>query len=401
MVNVYSKAFDRSIQIDRIIGHIKGEQPGPTIVFIAGIHGNEPSGVFALNTILEEINSNNIAVNGNIYAIAGNLAALKKGVRYFSEDLNRMWTEERMEKFNTAQSSKNSSELEEQDQIYQTITDILKKETEPFYFIDLHTTSSHTEPFITVNDNLLNRKFTQQYPVPLLLGIEEYLDGTLLNHINNLGYVAFGFESGQHDALSSIKHHIAFVYLSLVFSGCISESSINYSAYYEMLTEAKGDLANIYEIIFHYKIQNDEIFKMKPGLLNFAQVHKGKEIASSNDVPVLVHENGNIFMPLYQKQGEDGFFIIKKVNAVFLKLSTFFREIHMDYLLPLLPGIHWVSKTRDALKVNLKIARFFAKKLFHLMGYRSKQVNDKYMIIRNREARARKNDYLDAAWYKK
>ena len=32
----------------RIIGHIKGRQPGPTLVFFGGIHGNEPSGIFAL-----------------------------------------------------------------------------------------------------------------------------------------------------------------------------------------------------------------------------------------------------------------------------------------------------------------------------------------------------------------
>ena len=35
-------------------------------------------------------------------------------------------------------------------------------------------------------------------------GIEEYLNGPLLSYINELGYVAFGFEGGQHDDISAI-----------------------------------------------------------------------------------------------------------------------------------------------------------------------------------------------------
>ena len=48
MIKVYSKALDQSIEVDRLIGQIRGEQPGPTIIFLGGMHGNEPSGVFAL-----------------------------------------------------------------------------------------------------------------------------------------------------------------------------------------------------------------------------------------------------------------------------------------------------------------------------------------------------------------
>ncbi len=399
MVNIYSKALDKTLETDRIISHIKGVAPGPTLIFTAGIHGNEPSGVFALRQVLKDISATSILVKGNIYAIAGNLSALEIGIRYHNKDLNRMWADDQANLWTRKNAKSQKGEYLEQTEIYSAITEILEKENGPFYFVDLHTTSSPTQPFITVNDTLLNRYFTRQYPVPLLLGIEEYLEGTLLNHINQLGYVSFGFESGQHDALSSIEKHVAFVYLTLVFSGNIGKAAIDYDSYYNLLANATKDLANTYEIVHHYKIQQWEDFRTKPGFTNFETVNKGQQIATSNAVPVFVPQKGNIFMPLYQKQGEDGFFVIKHIPAIFLSLSTFFRKIHIDRLLTLLPGISWVSKKKNALKVDLLVARFLAKKFFHLMGYRSRQVDSSHMVIKNRDATSKMKEYIHSDWY--
>ena len=50
---VHSKALSTSIQTNRVIGHVAGGKPGPTVVFFAGIHGNEPSGVFAMHRVFD------------------------------------------------------------------------------------------------------------------------------------------------------------------------------------------------------------------------------------------------------------------------------------------------------------------------------------------------------------
>jgi hypothetical protein len=138
---------------------------------------------------------------------------------------------------------------------------------------------------------------------------------------------------------------------------------------------------------------------MRPGFNNFEPVQKGLPVALSNEESIEAPCNGNIFMPLYQKQGKDGFFIIKSVPIIFLGLSTILRKLHVDNLLPILPGISWVSDKHDAMKVNLKIARFFAKKFFHLLGYRNKQIGLTTITIRNREANSRKAAYKKAPWY--
>jgi len=398
MTTVYSNALEKSIKIERLIGHIKGTQSGPTIIFTGGIHGNEPSGVFALQRVIQEIQERNIPVKGNIFAIGGNLLALEKGERYENEDLNRLWTSERMKHLYEGNVDEKNEDEVQQIMICKIIKEILETETGPFYFMDLHTTSSETIPFLTVNDSLLNRKYTKQYPVPIVLGIEEHLDGPLLSYINELGYVAFGYEGGQHDDLSSIENHIAFIYLSLVFTGCIDKKDIEFNHYFELLAKTSIDSRDFYEIFYHYKIKENESFTMKPGFFNFQQINKSQDLATSDGERIKALKKGRMLMPQYQSQGDDGFFIIRKIHPFYLRLSRTIRKMHFDHILPLLPGVNWFSSKKSALKVNRKIAWLFAKQFFHLMGYRSKRFNKTHLVVKNREAASKKEDYINAKW---
>ena len=398
MTKVFSKALNKTIEVDRIIGKIKGSLPGPTIIYTAGIHGNEPSGIFALYDVLNEIEEKNISIKGSVYAISGNLSALETGTRYIKQDLNRMWTSERMKLLTTGNINNNGEETIQQLNIFNVINEILTTEEGPFYFMDLHTTSSETTPFLTVNDSIINRKFTEQFPVPLILGIEEYLDGPLLSYINELGYVAFGFEGGQHDSLSSIENHKAFVYQSLVYTESLSKEDIDFQHYYDALAKTSVDTRNIYEIYYHYRIKEDESFKMKPGFLNFQKINKGQELANSDGEVILAKKEGRILMPQYQSQGDDGYFSIRKIPSIFLKLSKYFRKLRVDKLLPIMPGIKWNSDKHDSLIVNRKIAWLFAKQFFHLLGYRSKKIDKTHLIIKNREAFSKTEDYKGVLW---
>ena len=401
MVKIYSKGLDQSVEIDRIIGHIKGKLPGPTLVFIAGIHGNEPAGVFAMQHVLQRIKEDQISTRGSIYAISGNLKALANGKRFQKEDLNRIWTKERLEKINRPEpTSQLDDELKEQREIYTIIQEILASEDGPFYFMDLHTTSSKTAPFLTVNDSLLNRKFTSQYPIPIILGIEEYLNGPLLNYINELGYISFGYEGGQHDDPLAIQNHISFIYLTLVFSGAIKKTDIDYKKHDELLLGYLKSDSKIYEIYQRFEIRENEKFSMLPGFINFEPIKKGQQLAQSNGKMVTASKNGKIFMPLYQKQGDDGFFEIRSVNPIFLKLSAAMRKLRFDHIFTILPGVQWISNKKDELMVDLRIARFFTKQFFHLMGYRSKQIDKDHLRMKNRETASKTKEYRYTTWFK-
>ena len=398
MVEVYNKALDSTISVDRIIGKHTNHKPGPTVVFFGGIHGNETAGVFALEKVFKSINPKNI--QGTMYAISGNLKALNAHQRYLEEDLNRMWHYDTINFENS--NNKNLNELEEQQELYQLIHHILESETGPFYFIDLHTTSSQSLPFITINDALINRKFSSLFPVPIVLGIEEYLEGPLLSYINQLGYVSLGFEAGQHDDYESVISSEAFIYLTLFFTGVIEEKTIaNYNTHYSGLLKSSNELNDIFEIVHLHRLNNRETFKMKPNYKSFQNINKGEVIASSEGQDIQSSYTAKIFMPLYQNKGKEGFFIIKKIHPFFLSISEILRKIKFDSLLVLFPGISWKDKNEGVLKVNLKVTKFLAKPLFHLLGYRNKQVDATHIYLFNRERTSKTKMYKHLKWYRR
>ncbi len=401
MIKVNSKALKQEIEIDRVIGNIQGNQPGPTLIFVAGIHGNEPAGVFALKRVCDFITSSEIDIKGNIFFVAGNLNALKKGIRFQHEDLNRVWTKGRMELLPDKMEQSESHEVAEQIEINNLLREILKSNTGPFYFFDIHTTSSETIPFLTVNDSLLNRAFTSQYPIPIILGIEEYLNGPILSYMNAQGYVAFGFEAGQHDDLASIENAEAFSYLSMIFTGNLPQDSVNFQHFFNLLAKNTGDVRDIYEIFFRYGVKENEAFKMEPGFYNFQRVQKKQLVATSNGKEIRARKNGRIFMPLYQNQGSDGFFAIRKIKSLFLNISTKLRKYKLDRILVFLPGVRWLDERQSALVINKSIARFLAKQLMHLLGYRSIEYGEKYYLAYNRESESRTNEYKKASWFNK
>lgn len=398
MLEVYSKALNETIQVERFIGKVLGENPGPTFVIFAGIHGNETAGVFAAESILKTISSK--IVKGTIYAISGNLKALKNNQRFIYNDLNRLWTPENI--VSIKQKTHLNPDEEELVVLLDILNNILETGNPPFYFIDLHTTSSKTLPFITINDALINRKFSKHFPVPIVLGIEEYLTGPLLSYVNQLGYVSLGFESGQHDESQAVTNSVAFLKMALVIAGVLSKDDVNdFNNCFNQLKTQSMNHQSFLEVIHLHKIEKDEQFKMLNGFKSFQTIKKGVPLAVSNGTNVFSKRNGIIFMPLYQKQGSEGFFIIRTIKPFFLRLSAFLRRIRVDNLLVLLPGISWLNRKEGTLKVNLKVTKFYAKAIFHLLGYRSRHTDETHLRLNNRERVAKTVMYKKEKWYRK
>lgn len=396
MIQVESIKNAKKITTNRLIGKIQSATKGPTIVFFAGIHGNEKAGVTALKTVFNEFTEEDI--KGTVYGILGNLKALEKNQRYLDEDLNRIWTREQLQTI--MQKVNLNTEEKEQKELFTLLNEIIQKNSGPFYFIDFHTTSSKTLPFITINDAIINRKFSNMFPVPIVLGIEEYLNGPLLSYINELGYVSLGFESGQHEDEVAIANCISFIHLTMVFSNALDiEKVIGFPIHYNQLKSQSKNLDQIFEIIYLHRIQEDEDFKMKQGFKSFQDIKKKTILATSNNKPIYSKKSAKIFMPLYQTKGKEGYFIIKRINPFFMNLSTILRRIKVDNLLAFLPGVFWENDKKSVLVVNLKIARFFAKSIFHLLGYRNKQVDATHMKLYNRERTSKTTMYKTQTWY--
>ena len=71
----------------------------------------------------------------------------------------------------------------------------------------------------------------------------------------------------------------------------------------------------------------------------------------------------------------------------------FESRIKIDNLLTIFPGVSWRNKKEGVLQVNLKVAKYMVKPIFHLLGYRNKQIDGSHLNLFNRERTSKKNMY--------
>ncbi|MGH9464693.1 MAG: hypothetical protein ACRD0X_03540, partial [Thermoanaerobaculia bacterium] len=74
--------------LPRVLGDAGSAATGPTLLVVAGVHGNEPAGIVATERVFARL-ALGPALQGRLLGLAGNLGALAAGRRYLLEDLNR------------------------------------------------------------------------------------------------------------------------------------------------------------------------------------------------------------------------------------------------------------------------------------------------------------------------
>ena len=75
-------------------------------------------------------------------------------------------------------------------------------------------------------------------------------------------------------------------------------------------------------------------------------------------------------MPLYQDQGEEGFFLVDPVRPFWLRLSERVRPWRLERFLHWLPGVRRHPDQEGAFIIDRRIARWEALQVFHLLGFR-------------------------------
>ena len=116
-------------------------------------------------------------------------------------------------------------------------------------------------------------------------------------------------------------------------------------------------------------IREGDDFVMEPGFTNFQPVERGQTLARDRRGPILARESGQILMPLYQKQGTDGFFLVRQVRPFWLRVAEWLRRLRFERFLPVLPGVRLHADRPLTLVVDPRIARWFVVELFPLAGF--------------------------------
>jgi len=304
---------------ERIIGHYRGAEAGPLVVAIGGIHGNEPAGVRALERLFEMLEDEprlNPGFNfkGEFLALRGNLEALAQGKRYIDVDLNRIWRPlgPRPEQFATSE----DHELHELLAAIETAVE--EAPLSELVLLDIHTTTATGGIFAITGDDAPSLSLAAEMSVPVIKGMLSGLQGTTLhyfrgNHFETtLPVRAISFEAGHHTDPLSVDLALASTINLLRALGCVKDEDV--STYHDQrLRESAAHLPRLTELAYVHKIANNgsDGFRMNPGYKNFQPVRKGELLATDNNGEITAPLDGYLLMPLYQSQGEEGFFVVR------------------------------------------------------------------------------------------
>jgi hypothetical protein len=370
---------------EHLIGSIRGSFPGPTLLILGGIHGNEPAGVLAAYRVLPRLQERSADLCGEIVLLRGNTRALERKVRYIDADLNRQWTADDAQLRESAKGDlAEISELLEQRELLVVLREAVSRARGDVYFLDLHTTSAPGKPFATVGDTLRNRRFALSFPVTIVLGLEEQIDGTLLEYLNNLGAITMGLEAGQHVADTSVDHHEAVIWNATVATGNFRREYLPEFDQCRSVLKRAGGGRRVVEVRHRHAILPEDDFQMEPGFRNFQPVRRGQVLARDRTGEITARETGLILLPLYQKLGDDGFFLGREVKKFWLNLSALLRKLKVGDYIHLLPGVRRDPLNEDFLIINTRIARILPLQIFHLLGLRRRRWIHKYLVVSRR-----------------
>ena len=358
---------------DREIGRVTSEGRGPTLIAVAAIHGNEQAGIHAARRVIARLSKHDVAFRGELFCIAGNVGAIREGRRYHTRDLNRVWNEAQVRSLEERVAKERELDAEDREQlaILSAIRAAIARAKGPVFLVDLHTTSASGIPFVLFGDTLPQRAFVSGLPLPVVMGLEEQVDGVLSSYWTRHGCVTFGVEGGQHDDPGSIDNLEAVLLLAAQTAGLFPEGSVpDTRAAHDLLERRRGDLPRVMEVVSRHAIAEGDAFTMEPGFKNLDHARAEQLLARDRKGEIRAPRDGLVLLPLYQKQGDDGFFWGRAVSAARLRASEALRHLRLDRFLDLLPGVARDKAHPSRFLVDRTIAKLYPLQVFHLLGYR-------------------------------
>ena len=155
----------------------KGNQPGPKVVILGGVHGNEVCGVQAIRKIKDSLKID----KGELRLIIGNPKAVEQNIRYTEENLNRCFKKD-----------KNPTGTYEEELAKEIMEHLNWAEIS----LDLHASNTeNSDPFIIVRNNRL--QYAQMLPIEIVVtGFEKFYSGDSEWYMESQGKVGVGVECG-------------------------------------------------------------------------------------------------------------------------------------------------------------------------------------------------------------
>jgi succinylglutamate desuccinylase len=309
----------------RIIGTYESQRQGALIIAIGAMHGNEAAGVLALREVFsmlekEKVSNSDFVFHGKLIGLIGNLKAYQTNQRFVENDLNRLWKSDFIANLqeNTANLQNEAAELIE---LLSVITSEIKaSNATQIVLLDLHTTSAEGGIFTIPTEDEDGLRLAKALFAPVILGLMHGIGGTLL-HLTTAQYfqkftsvpvTCVAFEGGQHEDALSVSRSISAVINCLRANACLRAEDVD-NKHDVILKKHAAQLPKMSRLVYVHTIQPNDDFVMRPGYVNFQAIKKGEHLADDKNGAIYSFYNGLILMPLYQKKGSDGFFVVQEI----------------------------------------------------------------------------------------
>jgi uncharacterized protein len=277
--------MSRNLPTSPIVTKLEGAEPGPTVVVMAGVHGNEVGGVRALEEARERMSMG----RGVVYWVLANPGAIELDVRGVDGNLNRMFRPE------SELSSWERSSYER----------VLARELMPYLdecdaMLDLHSVyTSPATPFVICEEN--GYEIARKMPFEVVSsGWDPIHPGSTDGYVNNQGKIGMCVECGQHDEPGTKERALETIEVFLTGMGNIEAA--------EPLPDVKGQKLVRPEYI--YRCKND--FIPKKTFPDFTPVKEGEVLGTDGGKIVKAPFTGLIiFVVDCDHAGQEAFVIGK------------------------------------------------------------------------------------------
>ena len=299
----------------RILGDFDSGEKNNLMILVGALHGNEMAGYKAINNVFQELRESKTKINGRIVGIAGNLQAIEAKKRFIEHDMNRAWKPEIINRVLNTPEEELTYEDRELKELHDILDDLGCQDYKNKYLIDLHTTSADNGIFLVHPGLPSHDSVAKALRLPTVINLDVHLPGTLLKYMRKYGFTSFAFEAGQIGSAKAIEIHTFGVWELLHKAGIIDHSRelAHLIHYEEILASIHKPLPGTVRVLHRHEIQPQDYFHMKPGYENFQTVSKGELLAEDKHGEIHAPLDGLIFMPLYQNEGNDGFFIVEEL----------------------------------------------------------------------------------------
>jgi succinylglutamate desuccinylase len=256
---------------------IAADVPGPRAVLFAGVHGDEVSGVHAIEKLFFDLFSGTrVLRQGSLALVRGNALAAER--RYITHNLNRQFR------------ASYGPEIDRGSYEFRRAQELKTILENCDYFLDLHSAPIAQEPFLVAEQQALD--FFIKLGIPrVITGWSKFSSGAIggdaENYANAHGAKAATLESGNHFAKSAndAAYRTVLVFLSQL--GMIEPGE-------QQPTAKPIEIIDVYAVV----TKDFDDFRYAGEVQNFQFLREGDVFAFQNGQPVEVREDTFLLIPM-------------------------------------------------------------------------------------------------------